>query len=128
MQISAVTWPHLCLEEPLIFAVIDDCSCLHLHLEAFNTIPHAWLMQRLEASRVPIDMQSGSYALYESMSGKVQSPNGLVKAVPSTIGVKQGCSLSPTLVVLYLQPGGTTKIFKCLNFYLYGQRSVGKHR
>ena len=52
MQISAVTCAHLHLEEPLIFALIDDCRYPHLHLEAFNTIPHAWLMQWLEASRV----------------------------------------------------------------------------
>ena len=57
--------------------------------KAFDTMPCAWLMQRLEALGVPIDMQWGICALYESVSRKVQSRNGLSKAVASTIGVKQ---------------------------------------
>ena len=59
-------------------------------------------MQRLEALGVPTDMQWGIYALYESVSGKVRSSNGLSEAVASTIGVKQGCPLSPTLFGLYI--------------------------
>ena len=59
-------------------------------------------MQRLEALGVPIDMQWGIYALYEFVSGKVRSPKGLSEAVASTIGVKQGCPLSPTLFGLYI--------------------------
>ena len=34
------------------------------------------------------------YLLYESVSGKIQSPNGLLEAVASTIRVKQGCPVS----------------------------------
>ena len=60
------------------------------------TLPRARLMQRLEAIGVPIDMQWGIYALYESVSGKGRSPKGLSEAVATTIGVKQGCPLSPT--------------------------------
>ena len=69
--------------------------------KAFDTVPRAWLMQRLEALGVPTDMQWGNYALYESKLGKVWSSKGLSKAVASTIGVKQGCPLSPTLFDLY---------------------------
>ena len=63
---------------------------------AFNIVPHVQLMQQLEALGVPIDMQWGIYALYESASGMVQSPNGLWEAVACTIGVKQQSPLSPT--------------------------------
>ena len=59
-------------------------------------------MQRLEALGVPTDMQCGIYALYESVSGKVRSSNGLSEAVASTIRVKQGCPLLPTLFGLYI--------------------------
>ena len=60
-------------------------------------------MQQLEALGVPINMQLGIYALYESVSGKVRSSKGLSEAVASTIGVKQGSPLSPTLQsTLYL--------------------------
>ena len=46
-------------------------------------------MQRLEALGVPVDMQWGIYALYESVSEKLWSPNGLSKGVAYRIGVKQ---------------------------------------
>ena len=36
------------------------------------------------------------------MSGKVRSPKVLSKAMASTIGVKLGCPLSPTLYSLYI--------------------------
>ena len=50
---------------------------------------------RLEALGVPIDMQSG--IMHASMPGKVRSPNELLEALASTIGVKHGCPLSSTL-------------------------------
>ena len=70
--------------------------------KAFDTVPRARLKQRLEALGVPTDMQWGIYALYESISGKVRSSKGLLEAVASTIRVKQGCPLSPTLFGLYI--------------------------
>ena len=70
--------------------------------KAFDIVPRARLMQRLEALGVPTDMQWGIYALYESVSRKVRSSKGLSEAVASTIGVKQGCPLSPTLFGLYI--------------------------
>ena len=36
------------------------------------------------------------------MSGKIRSSKGLSEAVASTIGVKQGCPLSPTLFGFYI--------------------------
>ena len=57
-------------------------------LIAFDIVPCAQLMQRLEDLSVPIDMQWGIYALYESVSKKVWSFKGLSEAVVSTIGVK----------------------------------------
>ena len=121
--------------------------------KAFDTVPRARLMQRLEALGVPIDMQWGIYALYESVSGKVRSPKGLSEAVACTIGVKQGCPLSPTLFGLYIDEvsqyierfGGSgahlasiaiqillyaddiVLISDYLKTILYGQRFVNQH-
>ena len=53
--------------------------------KTFDIVPRARLMQPLEALGVPTDMQWGIYALYESVSGKVQSSKGLSKAMASTI-------------------------------------------
>ena len=66
------------------------------------TLPRAQLMQQLEALGVPTDTQWGIYALYGSVSRKVRTSKGLSKAVASTIGVKQGCPLSPTLLSFYI--------------------------
>ena len=74
---------------------------------AFTTLDHkltlpALNLQRLEALGVTIDMQWRTYALYESVPGKVHSPNGLSETVASTTGVKQGCQLSLTLFDFYI--------------------------
>ncbi|MCO5601415.1 hypothetical protein L7F22_055536 [Adiantum nelumboides] len=42
------------------------------------------------------------YALYERVTGRVRCPGGLSDSLVSTIGVKQGCPLSPTLFGLYI--------------------------
>ena len=47
-------------------------------------------------------MAWGIYALYEQMVGRVRYPRGFSEVIASTIGVKQGCPLSPTLFELYI--------------------------
>ncbi|MCO5546769.1 hypothetical protein L7F22_000205 [Adiantum nelumboides] len=47
-------------------------------------------------------MTWGIYTLYEHVSGRVRCPGGLSDTLVSTIGVKQGCPLSPTLFGLYI--------------------------
>ena len=59
-------------------------------------------MQRLQALGIPMEIQWGTYALYESVSGRVQTPNGLSESTRSTVGVIQGCPLSPILFGLYI--------------------------
>ena len=70
--------------------------------KAFDIVPRARLMQRQESLDIAVDVQWEISALYEFVLGKVWSPNGLSEAVASTIGVKQGCPLSPTLSGLYI--------------------------
>ncbi|MCO5598486.1 hypothetical protein L7F22_052583 [Adiantum nelumboides] len=47
-------------------------------------------------------MTWGIYTLYEHVSGRVRCPGGLLDTLVSTIGVKQGCPLSPTVFGLYI--------------------------
>ena len=44
----------------------------------------------------------GILALYESVKGHIRTKEGVSEIIQSTIGVKQGCPLSPTLFGLYI--------------------------
>ena len=70
--------------------------------KAFDTIPRERLFQRLQSLKVPSEMMWGIYALYEQVFGRVRCPGGISDTIASTIGVKQGCPLSPTLFGLYI--------------------------
>ena len=52
--------------------------------------------------RVPTEIIWGIMALYSSVTGQVRTPEGISDIVHSTIGVKQGCPLSPTLFGMYI--------------------------
>ena len=70
--------------------------------KAFDTVPRARLMRRLQAIGVPTELIWGIMALYRSVTGHVRTPEGISDRVHSTIGVKQGCPLSPTLFGIYV--------------------------
>ncbi|MCO5573659.1 hypothetical protein L7F22_027431 [Adiantum nelumboides] len=59
-------------------------------------------MQRLQDIGVSEAIRWGIYALYELVTGRVRALGGLSDAIESTIGVKQGCPLSPTLFGIYI--------------------------
>lgn len=65
--------------------------------KSFDTVP-----RRLKGMGIPKDMRWGIAALYEKVMGKVRAPGGWSTKVHNTIGVKQGCPLSPTLFGLYI--------------------------
>lgn len=56
-------------------------------------------LQRLGIPKIGL---TAIWTLYETLSGCIRTSNGLSNNVLSTIGVKQGCPLSPTLFVLYI--------------------------
>ena len=58
-------------------------------------------MQWLGALGVPIDTQWGIYA-YMGLCWKSVASNDLLEVVASTIGVIEGCPLSPNLINLYI--------------------------
>ena len=70
--------------------------------KAFDTIPRAQMILRLEEMGVPMELIWGILALYESVKGQIRTKEGVSEIIQSTIGVKQGCPLSPTLFGLYI--------------------------
>lgn len=70
--------------------------------KAFDTVPRFRLFQRLHHLGFSGDMQWAVMALYERVTGRVRTRDGLSDEIHSTIGVKQGCPLSPTLFGLYI--------------------------
>ncbi|MCO5562498.1 hypothetical protein L7F22_016125 [Adiantum nelumboides] len=77
-------------------------SCFVDFRKAFDTVPRERLFRRLAALGIGEEMTWGIYTLYEHVSGRVRCPGGLSDTLVSTIGVKQGCPLSPTLFGLYI--------------------------
>ena len=74
------------------------CSFVDFY-KAFDIVPKARLMRRLQEMGVPTELISGIMVLYKSIAGRVRTPEGLSNQIHSTIGMKQGCPLSPTLFV-----------------------------
>ena len=70
--------------------------------KAFDTIPRAQLILRLEEMGVPMELIWGILALYGAVKGQIRTPEGVSELIHSTIGVKKGCPLSPTLFGLYV--------------------------
>ncbi|WP_176691521.1 reverse transcriptase domain-containing protein [Enterobacter cloacae complex sp. GF14B] len=59
-------------------------------------------MHRLQEMGIPTELILGIMALYKSVIGHVGTSKGLSTLIHSTIGVKQGCPLSPTLFGMYV--------------------------
>lgn len=59
-------------------------------------------MNQLRSLGIPETGLVAILTLYETLSSQVRTRDGLSKSILSTIGVKQGCPLSPTLFGLYI--------------------------
>lgn len=70
--------------------------------KASHTVPRAQLKHRLHTMGVLYELTRGIVSLYESVSDTVRTLEGDSNLIYSTIGVKQGCPLSPTLFGLYI--------------------------
>ncbi|MCO5603414.1 hypothetical protein L7F22_057564 [Adiantum nelumboides] len=98
------------MERPLI-------SMISRMIRAKASVPHAII--RAEVAAPPIEMEAltksvsfihgvpkeimwGIMTLYGSVLGRVRTPEGDSDIIQSTIGVKQGCPLSPTLFGMYI--------------------------
>lgn len=88
--------------EEAMFRKTPVFSCFVDFRKAFDTIPRHRLMDRLKRLGIPKLGLTAILTLYESVSGRVRIAEGLSDTIHSTIGVKQGCSLCPTLFDLYI--------------------------
>jgi hypothetical protein len=68
----------------------------------FDTVPRDALFQRLRDIGISETLLVAIMRLYESVLGRLRMAHGLSDFIQSTIGVKQGCPLSPTLFGIYI--------------------------
>ena len=70
--------------------------------KAFDTVPRENLWRRMEKLQVPSDYMHAISCIYEKVICQVHMGEKISKFFTSTIGVKQGCPLSPTLFGLLI--------------------------
>jgi hypothetical protein len=66
------------------------------------SVPREALFQRLRDIGISETLLSAIMRLYESVLGRLRTTHGISDFIRSTIGVKQGCPLSPTLFGIYI--------------------------
>jgi hypothetical protein len=70
--------------------------------KAFDTVPRSLLWERLTQLGVDGKFLRAVQCMYDKVLCRVKTPAGLTDEFPSTVGVKQGCPLSPLLFGLYI--------------------------
>ena len=70
--------------------------------KAFDSIPRLALFQQLQEIGISDMLQTAILRLYEKVTSRLRTPEGFSDPIQSTIGVKQGCPLSPTLFGIYI--------------------------
>jgi hypothetical protein len=65
-------------------------------------VPREALFQKLCDISISETFLVAIMRLYESVSGRLRLAHGLSDFIQSTIGIKQGCPLSPTLFGIYI--------------------------
>ena len=66
--------------------------------KAFDTVPRARLMRRLQEMGVPTKLIWGVMALYKTVVGQVRTPEGISELIHSTIGGETGMPTLPYFV------------------------------
>ena len=69
--------------------------------KVFNTMLRKGLIDRIQQIDVPLSVQQGVQKLYEQVWCQPRMRDGYTDFFVSNMGVKQGCSLSPTLFGIY---------------------------
>ena len=77
-------------------------TCFVDFKKAFDTVPRVILWEVLKKAGVGPRMLTALQSMYNMDKACVRTANGLTQPFPCTIGVKQGCPLSPNLFGLFL--------------------------
>ena len=77
--------------------------------KAFDTMDRNNSWNRLEGINVPLELRIVRLRLYKKIHAKFKSTERWSKYINCNIGVKQGCSLFPTLFIIYIN-----KLESCL--------------
>lgn len=70
--------------------------------KAFDTVPRDLLWERLREIGIQGTMLNAIISMYKDVTACVKTPSGMTDFFPCTLGVKQGCPLSPSLFGLYI--------------------------
>ena len=70
--------------------------------KAFDSVLREDLLKRLKDIDISTTLLTAIMRLYEFILGRLRTTQGLSEFIRSTIGVKQGCPLSPTLFGIYV--------------------------
>ena len=70
--------------------------------KAYDTVWRIGLLSKLQSYGISNRFINLLYSMYSKTESNVQLQNGLTRAIPTTIGLKQGCNLSPILFNLFI--------------------------
>lgn len=71
--------------------------------KAFDSVQRPLLWQLLRNLRVPEPFVAAVASYYSRVQFRVELPTGLTEPITSTVGVKQGCPLSPVLFGVFIE-------------------------
>ena len=109
MYFSVRSHVHSILSFPINYSVIKKATNRVLHLlfidltKAYDSVPLNKLWEVLEKSTINTRLIEAIKLLYKGCSSKIRIGNLTTKGFKVTEGLRQGCSLSPTVFKVYLE-------------------------
>lgn len=72
--------------------------------KAFDSVPRSLLWKQYEKTGIPSDFIRAVQLMYQHVYVAIRTADGLTEWFMSNLGVRQGCSHSPTAFAIYMQP------------------------
>ena len=100
------TVDHVLTVKTLIETYLSQNKKLYLYFvyfkKTYDTLWRIGLLSKLQSYGISIRFINLLYSMYSKTKSSVQLQNGLTRAFLTTIGLKQGCNLSPILFNLFI--------------------------
>ena len=108
----------------------DPLYILFVDLKAYDSVPRKALWCVLEKYSMPLTMVSVIRSFHKDMTALVRVGNNLTEDIEVTNGLRQGCTLGPTLFNLYFSAVVACRRARCLQAgvtvrYRIGRKLVG---